>query len=196
MADALSLAVLALLSDRLAKIEARPAPVDGVSPDAGEIVDAVLAKLPAPVDGVSPDVDEVVEAVLAKLPAPVDGVSPDAGEIVEAVLAKLPAPVDGVSPDVDEIINAVLAKIPVPKNGVSPKAAKNGEPGPRGPAPAHRWRGTKLSFQKPDGTWGKEVDLKGKDGTGRGGTTVFTTTASSGPAPVPQTNSSYFPGGW
>ena len=41
---------------------------------------------------------------------------------------------------------------------------KDGEPGPVGPAPAHRWDGTKLSFQKPDGKWGKATDLRGPGG--------------------------------
>jgi hypothetical protein len=40
--------------------------------------------------------------------------------------------------------------------------------------PKHKWKGTKLSFEKPDGTFGKSVDLKGNGGviiqrTGGGG---------------------------
>lgn len=41
---------------------------------------------------------------------------------------------------------------------------KDGAPGPIGPMPAHEWSGTALRFQKPDGTWGKTVDLKGQPG--------------------------------
>lgn len=35
--------------------------------------------------------------------------------------------------------------------------------------PAHRWQGTSLQFQNPDGTWGKLVNLKGNPGGGGGG---------------------------
>ena len=44
--------------------------------------------------------------------------------------------------------------------------------GPPGPAPAHKWNGTKLQFETPDGGWGEAVDLKGapgKAGAGGGG---------------------------
>lgn len=33
-----------------------------------------------------------------------------------------------------------------------------------GKSPKHQWDGTKIRFQNPDGTWGKFVDLKGKQG--------------------------------
>ena len=42
--------------------------------------------------------------------------------------------------------------------------AARGEQGPAGPMPDHEWKGTKLRFQKPDGTWGKWVDLRGTAG--------------------------------
>lgn len=44
------------------------------------------------------------------------------------------------------------------------KDGKDGEKGERGDKPKHKWIGTKLMFEKPDGTWGNAVDLKGKDG--------------------------------
>lgn len=43
------------------------------------------------------------------------------------------------------------------------KGAK-GDTGDTGPMPNHEWNGTKLRFEKPDGSWGRWVDLKGKDG--------------------------------
>ncbi len=58
---------------------------------------------------------------------------------------------------------------------------KNGEPGPAGPRgpegpagprgdkPGHEWSGPKLRFEKPDGTWGKWVNLQGPAGRGGGG---------------------------
>jgi len=64
----------------------------------------------------------------------------------------------------------------------SVKNGKDGEQGPRGPEgpqgpkgdkPKHEWRGSKLRFEKPDGTWGKYVDLQGpagrRGGSGGGG---------------------------
>lgn len=42
-----------------------------------------------------------------------------------------------------------------------------GDTGPKGdvgPSPEHKWKGNKLSFQNPDGSWGKEVDLTGPSG--------------------------------
>ncbi|MFA6125472.1 hypothetical protein [Sphingomonas sp.] len=49
---------------------------------------------------------------------------------------------------------------------VGPKgdAGEKGEPGPVGPVgpkPKHKWEGTKLFIEQPDGSWGKPVDLKG-----------------------------------
>ena len=45
-----------------------------------------------------------------------------------------------------------------------------GPPGPKGdtgPAPEHQWQGNALRFQKPNGDWGKLVNLQGPAG-GRG----------------------------
>ena len=37
-------------------------------------------------------------------------------------------------------------------------------PGPRGPAPAHRWNGDALEIQNPDDTWDTGVNLRGEPG--------------------------------
>ena len=39
-----------------------------------------------------------------------------------------------------------------------------GERGDTGPMPDHEWRGTQLRFEKPDGTWGDFVELRGPKG--------------------------------
>ncbi len=39
-----------------------------------------------------------------------------------------------------------------------------GESGSRGLPPAHRWSGTEIQFQNPDGSWGQLVELKGCKG--------------------------------
>jgi hypothetical protein len=68
-----------------------------------------------------------------------------------------------------------------------------GEPGEIGPMPDHRWRGTKLKFEKPDGSWGEEVDLKGPKGDkgapGTGGSGSIVVGGTGG-------GYTYFPGGW
>lgn len=55
-----------------------------------------------------------------------------------------------------------------------------GEQGATGPAPAHEWQGTKLRFKKPDGKWGKAVDLKGDKGEGGGTVVIHRAGGSSG----------------
>lgn len=58
--------------------------------------------------------------------------------------------------------------------GVQGRQGAVGPPGPQGPkgdtgpAPAHQWQGTALRFKKPNGDWGKAVNLQGPAG-GRGG---------------------------
>lgn len=43
-------------------------------------------------------------------------------------------------------------------------AAKDGDRGPKGDKPDHEWSGTALRFEKPDGSWGESVDLRGPKG--------------------------------
>lgn len=54
------------------------------------------------------------------------------------------------------------------KDGERGPRGPEGPPGPKGDKPKHEWRGSKLRFEKPDGTWGKYVDLQGPPGR-RGG---------------------------
>lgn len=41
---------------------------------------------------------------------------------------------------------------------------KDGDPGPKGDKPDHEWQGTQLRFERPDGSWGELVDLRGPKG--------------------------------
>lgn len=50
------------------------------------------------------------------------------------------------------------------KDGRDGRDGTDGKDGAVGPAPKHEWRGTKLRFQQPDGSWGKLVDLQGPKG--------------------------------
>jgi len=49
------------------------------------------------------------------------------------------------------------------KKGDKGDKGEKGEEGKKGSKPKHKWKGTKLSFEKPDGVWGKFVDLQGAD---------------------------------
>lgn len=51
------------------------------------------------------------------------------------------------------------------KPGVNGTAGKQGEKGDKGDTPDHEWIGTGLRFEKPDGTWGETVDLRGPKGS-------------------------------
>lgn len=53
--------------------------------------------------------------------------------------------------------------------GVSGSPGARGLQGETGPIPKHKWRGTTLSFEEPDGEFGKAVDLRGRDGASGGG---------------------------
>lgn len=44
-----------------------------------------------------------------------------------------------------------------------------GENGADGFIPEHKWNANSLSFQNPDGTWGKKIDLTGPTGASKGG---------------------------
>lgn len=51
--------------------------------------------------------------------------------------------------------------------GIQGPAGPNGAPGiqgPRGVGPKHRWNGTTLAFENPDGTWSDPTDIKGPQG--------------------------------
>lgn len=62
-----------------------------------------------------------------------------------------------------------------PRGPQGPKGepGEKGEQGEIGPAPLHQWDGTRLRFQKPDGEWGKYVDLKGETGASKTARPVF-----------------------
>lgn len=55
-----------------------------------------------------------------------------------------------------------------PEGPIGPKGetivGPQGPQGLKGDKPKHRWVGTTIQFENPDGTWGRAVDLKGKDG--------------------------------
>ena len=70
---------------------------------------------------------------------------------------------------------------PTGPRGEKGERGEKGDRGPTGPAPAHRWKGTRLSFKKPDGEWGKEVDLRGPGGGS--GTILLGGGSGGGPAP-------------
>ena len=82
---------------------------------------------------------------------------------------------DGIAPTRQEIIQSLLAdelfllytkaKNPPTAEQVANELENNETflrsiKGEKGDAPEHEWKGSKLRFKKPDGTWGKWVELK------------------------------------
>lgn len=65
------------------------------------------------------------------------------------------------------------------KPGPKGDKGERGEKGETGLAPAHEWQGTKLRFKRPDGKWGKYVDLKGEKGEAGGRTVIVRGGAAS-----------------
>lgn len=55
------------------------------------------------------------------------------------------------------------------QQGPQGEAGPPGPQGPKGDKPDHQWSGTALQFEKPDGTWGDLIDLKGAPGKRGGG---------------------------
>lgn len=51
------------------------------------------------------------------------------------------------------------------RDGQQGEPGERGEQGPKGDTPDHEWIGTALRFEKPDGTWGETVDLRGPKGS-------------------------------
>jgi hypothetical protein len=103
--------------------------------------------------------------------------------------APVPKPVKGrdaviewraIERKTEEIAAEAFARLRLPKDGQPGKdgigikgdpgkqggQGKEGPEGPMGPMPDHRWNGTKLAFEKPDGTYDDPVDLQGPPGTG------------------------------
>lgn len=76
---------------------------------------------------------------------------------------------------------------PAAKRGPRGPKGDTGEQGERGPMPRHEWNGTRLRFERPGGSWGDWVDLRGPQGPGGGGTV----TVSGGGS-----GNGYFPQGW
>lgn len=127
-----------------------------------QLVREAVAAIPRPADGKSVTVEDVEPTI--------------ASHVAEAV-SKLPRPADGKSVTVDELrpiveqaVAAAVAALPKPKNGKNGSDGKDGKRGPMGPMPDHRWIGTELQFETPEGGWGPKVDLKGERGAaGRNG---------------------------
>jgi len=77
---------------------------------------------------------------------------------------------------IDEQRRILAESIEVAKGdpGVAGAKGEKGEKGDKGDKPAHQWNGTQLRFEKPDGTWGRFVDLRGPKGRGGGGGGIAT----------------------
>lgn len=67
----------------------------------------------------------------------------------------------GFSGTLEQFIESLRGPVgPSGKDGKDGKSIK-GDKGDKGDMPAHQWDGTRLRFERPDGTWGQWVELKG-----------------------------------
>lgn len=66
----------------------------------------------------------------------------------------------------DKRLRAARAEVDAQRIAAAVLQAKGepGKPGPKGDKPDHEWQGTQLRFEKPDGSWGALVDLRGPKG--------------------------------
>lgn len=132
---------------------------DGVSPDANEIINAVLEKIPTPKDGVSPDINDIAAEAAKLIPEPKpgrDAIAPTVRDVADVVLANIEKPKDGVSPDVNVVAQEAAKLIPKPKDGVSPTPEAVAEKIPP-PAPGKPGKDGK------DGVSVTDVQLKNND---------------------------------
>lgn len=112
-------------------------------------VDAALKKLKdnPPKDGKTPTRQELQALILPlikKGDKGDDGHTPTEEELLDLIESVMPD-----MPDAEEIVAKLLPLIPPAK------------PGKPGKIPAHRWQGTFIQFQNPDGSWGEMVNLQG-----------------------------------
>lgn len=134
---------------------------------------------------IAAEVQRQLAALLERLPA----YALDA----QAFQAEILHHVDRRRPDLQAAVTAALRHTLEQRAGAEgPRGPKGdpGEPGPegeRGPMPRHEWSGTRLRFERPGGSWGDWVDLRGPQGYAGGGT-VSTGGTGSG--------NGYFPQGW
>lgn len=112
-------------------------------------VDAELKKLKdnPPKDGHTPTRQELLALILPlikKGDKGDDGHTPTEEELLDLIESVMPD-----MPTVDDVVSKILPLIPKPK------------PGKPGKIPAHRWQGTFIQFQNPDGSWGELKNLQG-----------------------------------
>lgn len=103
-----------------------------------------------PKDGKTPTREELEAIIQPLIPPPKPGEPGEPGKTpTEEELLELIESIMPETPSISEIVGSVLKLIPPPK------------PGKPGKVPSHRWQGTFIQFQNPDGTWGDLVNLQG-----------------------------------
>lgn len=126
-----------------------------------EITDLV-AKTP---QGIVEKARKEVEAALKELKdnPPKDGKAPTRDELIMLIAPLLPKAIpgkDGKTPTTEELLALIEPLIPDPIPG-PPGIGLPGKNGKNGRIPNHKWTGTFIQFENPDGTWGPMVNLQG-----------------------------------
>ena len=126
-------------------------------------IDEVTSKTPqSTVNKMKRDVDKILKN-LSDNPAK-NGSTPTPAELKALIIPLIPKPkkgkpgVDGNTPSREFLFDMIDRSIPEPIPGETGKRGKTGIPGK---IPGHRWTGTFIEFQNPDGSWGKKINLQG-----------------------------------
>jgi len=106
-----------------------------------------------------------VDALLKELKSkwPKDGKTPTPEELLKLIKPLIPKPIkgeDGKTPSEAQLLDLIERVMPDPIPG-PPGFGLRGPKGEDGFVPAHRWNGTFIQFQNPDGSWGTPVNLQG-----------------------------------
>lgn len=106
-----------------------------------------------------------VDALLKKLKdnPPQNGKTPTKDELLALIKPLIPPAIPGKpgkTPTQEEILELIDLVMPDPIPG-PPGIGIPGKPGKNGRIPKHKWTGTFIQFENPDGSWGPMVNLQG-----------------------------------
>lgn len=92
-----------------------------------------------------------------------DGKTPTKDELLSLIKPLIPPAIPGKpgkTPTQEEILELINLVMPDPIPG-PPGIGIPGKPGKNGRIPNHKWTGTFIQFENPDGSWGPMVNLQG-----------------------------------
>jgi len=125
-------------------------------------IDTLTQKTPqAIIEKRAREVDSLLKELKTRWPK--DGKTPTKAELTALIKPLIPAPIkgeDGKTPSEAYLLELIERVMPEPIPG-PPGVGLRGFKGDNGFTPAHRWNGTFIQFENPDGSWGPLVNLQG-----------------------------------